>query len=294
MNPQWKNRGSKLGNHGITGKGNVQSREKSFNTLINERVSIDGKEIVQEEEDKPLAIRECWKEEVGITLKSFSNPHIDVVIKEELEEKIWRFTGFYGAPVEGLRKDSWNLIRHLEKECDLPWVMMGDFNKIMFSFEKKGGCVQDERQMSTFREVLQECDLSNLGFSGQWFTWEKGRLPSNNIREKHDRGMANKKVVEGWRACMGDVPEKLPMLGTNLSRWASKNKASREGRKQGVFSKLNELYEDDPTDEVLAQITNLKIGLNLKADKEEIFWEQRARVNWLKLGNQNTFFFIRL
>ncbi|KAG8472532.1 hypothetical protein CXB51_034417 [Gossypium anomalum] len=82
-----------------------------------------------------------WKEEVDITLRIFSNSHINVDIKEELEEKIWRFTRFYGAPVEGLRKDSWNLIRHLENECGLPWVMMGDFNEIMFSFEKKGGRV---------------------------------------------------------------------------------------------------------------------------------------------------------
>ncbi|PPD87022.1 hypothetical protein GOBAR_DD16048 [Gossypium barbadense] len=45
-------------------------------------------------------------------------------------------------------------------------------------------------------------------------------------------------VIEGWKACMGDVPEKLSMPGTNLSRWASKNKAWREGRKQGLFSKF--------------------------------------------------------
>ncbi|MBA0728090.1 hypothetical protein Golax_001023, partial [Gossypium laxum] len=40
---------------------------------------------------------------------------------------------------------------------------------------------------------------------------------------------------------MGDVPEKLSMLETNLSRWASKNKAWREERKQRLFSKLKEL-----------------------------------------------------
>ncbi|MBA0675405.1 hypothetical protein Goari_016951, partial [Gossypium aridum] len=45
----WENRGSKLGNHRMTGKGNVQSKAKFFNSLINERVSIKGKEVVQEE-----------------------------------------------------------------------------------------------------------------------------------------------------------------------------------------------------------------------------------------------------
>ncbi|MBA0700769.1 hypothetical protein Goari_022009 [Gossypium aridum] len=43
-----ENRGSKTGNHGTTGKKNVQSRAKFFNSLVNERVSIKGKEVVQE------------------------------------------------------------------------------------------------------------------------------------------------------------------------------------------------------------------------------------------------------
>lgn len=45
--------------------------------------------------------------------------------------------------------------------------------------------------MHDFREFLEDCDLCDLGFSGQWFTWEKGRLPNNNIRERLDRGVTN-------------------------------------------------------------------------------------------------------
>ncbi|KAA3472179.1 reverse transcriptase [Gossypium australe] len=35
-------------------------------------------------------------------------------------------------------------------------------------------------------------------------------------------------------------------------------------------------------------------GLNLEADKEELFWEQRARVNWLQHGDRNTNFFHKM
>lgn len=51
------------------------------------------------------------------------------------------------------------------------------------------------------------------------------------------------------------------------------------------------LYKQDISDEVLAEITEAQIGLNLEADKEELFWEQRARVNWLKNGDRNNNFF---
>lgn len=45
--------------------------------------------------------------------------------------------------------------------------------------------------MIAFREALKECEINDLGFFGQWFTWERGRLVSNNIRERLDRGVAN-------------------------------------------------------------------------------------------------------
>ncbi|KAK5835945.1 hypothetical protein PVK06_011669 [Gossypium arboreum] len=44
--------------------------------------------------------------------------------------------------------------------------------------------------MSAFREVLEECELNDLGFSGQWFTWKRGRLFSNNIKERLDKVVA--------------------------------------------------------------------------------------------------------
>ncbi|KAA3467020.1 reverse transcriptase [Gossypium australe] len=201
--------------------------------------------------------------------------------------------------------------------------------------------------ITTTRKRL-ECDLSDLGFSGQWFTWNKENLAGNNIRERLDRGVANTKrwelfpsysvehlqhnisghcpillntvgriggrtlarlfyfhfnvdwvleenfeeqIVEGWESSGGDVPGKLATLGSKLSRWASMKKAIREGKKQGLQSKLRELNKEEPIDEVLAKITDIKLALNLAVDKEEIFWEQRIRENWLRLGDRNTSFF---
>lgn len=63
---------------------------------------------------------------------------------------------------------------------------MRDFNEILFSFEKQGGRQREENQMIEFRCALEECNLVDLGFLGQWFTWERGRLPSNNTRERLD------------------------------------------------------------------------------------------------------------
>ncbi|KAK5818334.1 hypothetical protein PVK06_023269 [Gossypium arboreum] len=55
--------------------------------------------------------------------------------------------------------------------------------------------------------------------------------------------------------------------------------------------RMNELYEKDPNDNILVELSEIQLGLNLEADKEKLFWEQRARVNWLTNGDKNNTFF---
>lgn len=42
---------------------------------------------------------------------------------------------------------------------------------------------------------------------------------------------------------------------------------------------------------MLGDIVDTKLALSLEADKEELYWEQRAKANWLKNGDRNTNFF---
>ncbi|KAK5775805.1 hypothetical protein PVK06_043747 [Gossypium arboreum] len=105
-------------------------------------------------------------------------------------DAVWCFTGFYGNPEERSRSESWDLLRRLGQEQIFPLVVLGDFNKIAHSFEKKGSRLRAERQMDDFRTVLDECDFNDLGYIGKWFTWERGRFLSTNIRERLDRGVA--------------------------------------------------------------------------------------------------------
>jgi hypothetical protein len=66
-------------------------------------------------------------------------------------------------------------------------VIIGDLNEILYSHEKEGGNPRPQPPMQAFRDVLTDCDLEDLGFSGDAFTWKRGR-----IRERLDRALANK------------------------------------------------------------------------------------------------------
>ncbi|KAH1091290.1 hypothetical protein J1N35_018547 [Gossypium stocksii] len=85
-----------------------------------------------------------------VLLRSFSRCHIDVMIDEDTERKTWRCTGFYGVLEKSQRDASWNLLRPLDDCPYIHWLVIGNFNEILYSSEKKGGLPQRELQMTKF------------------------------------------------------------------------------------------------------------------------------------------------
>ncbi|KAG8474214.1 hypothetical protein CXB51_034100 [Gossypium anomalum] len=119
---------------------------------------------------------------------------------------------------------------------ELSWMVCGDFNEILYGFEKIGGLPRDKGRMEAFRKVLEECNLMDMRF-----TWERGNLPKTNIQERSDIAKKEKKEV--------------------------------------LTSKLVKLLEAERNDETLANLIDSKIQLNFEIEKDERYWEQRARVN---------------
>ncbi|KAA3486163.1 reverse transcriptase [Gossypium australe] len=293
----------------------------------------------------------AWKGNYLVNLKSFSSFHIDVEIQDSDRGAIWRLTGFYGNAIERDRGASWKLLRHLSNYCSLPWVVIGDFNEILKSHEKRGGRLRSERQMLDFRMALEDCNLFDLGFTGRWFTWERGRFQATNIKERLDRGVAsptwmdifpNHKIehlthsfsdhrpilldtmIDGcfdfqckarsfrfeakwcldsafeglvdryWAESSGSIPKRLENMGINFMKWSKVKSREATINRFRLEQRLNELHAQDISDEVLAEIVEAQLDLNMEADKEELQWEQRARVNWLRDGDRNTSFFHKM
>lgn len=58
--------------------------------------------------------------------------------------------------------------------------------------EKRGGRGHPRHLLEGFRSTLEDCSLLDLGYQGEWFTWEKSRGTERWVQERLDRGLANK------------------------------------------------------------------------------------------------------
>ncbi|KAA3476719.1 reverse transcriptase [Gossypium australe] len=241
-----------------------------------------------------------------INLKSFSKNRIDVEVQEEEGKPCWRFTGFYGDPEVRNKATTWDLLRKLGQNNSVPWL--------------------------AFHKSLEDCFLEDIGFTGPWFTWERGRVEDRNIRERLDRRVATDTWIQTFpnfslRYLSHSFSDHCPLLvdtkseqkrnGHNKFRfeswWILEESCEEEIKKlwegsAGSYQnrmtnlakglkiwastiRLEELNDKEGTEENLTEIMEVKLHLNMEINKEEKYWEQRARSNWLQVGDKNTSFF---
>ncbi|XP_031099874.1 uncharacterized protein LOC116004082 [Ipomoea triloba] len=134
-----------------------------------------------------------WRTNNTAKLLSFSKNHIDVEVSLT-GYGVWRMTGFYGFPERGRRSESWDLLRSLAGRSPLPWVVLGDFNDLLFQYEKRGGNPHPDSLLRGFGEAVADCGLSQLSMHGHPFTWQRGKGTTDWLEERLDKVLAR----EDW------------------------------------------------------------------------------------------------
>lgn len=82
-----------------------------------------------------------------------------------------------------------------------------------------------------------------------------------------------------------DVPTKLEKLGKVLKNEMGGISSNKRLTSIALNMRLANMSSADLDYETLAELEEVKLALNLEANKEELFWEQRARANWLPFGD---------
>ncbi|KAH1072867.1 hypothetical protein J1N35_025195 [Gossypium stocksii] len=155
---------------------------------------------------------------------------------------------------------------------------------------KKGERIREERQMATFNEALEYCEIYNLGFFEQWYSCKRGRLVDNNIREILDRGVAN---TEWWNLFPRHEeefrPQRRPRQGDLLSPYLFfictevDSVLFGEASGEGVYNMKCVIQEYKKISDQLVNFDKLLIYLSGNVDLET--QEQMGRFLGVRISN---------
>ncbi|KAJ9536731.1 hypothetical protein OSB04_un000116 [Centaurea solstitialis] len=98
----------------------------------------------------------------------------------------------YGANRATERMELWSGLRRL-KVClgDKPWVILGDFNSLLFPHDALGGVSRRNPDMMDFFLCLEDIEVFDVRFSGIHYTWCQKPKEEAGLRRKLDRILAN-------------------------------------------------------------------------------------------------------
>jgi hypothetical protein len=134
----------------------------------------------------------CWTNDVNLKVNDFNDRLIDCYIECDDNLNSWRATGLYGYSKTQQKPMTCDLIANLSNtNTHDNWLLFGDFNLIRNSNEKHGGRDNHNSPSDLFNDTLTACDLNDLGYHEDIFTWSNNQEECHNIKERLDRFCAS-------------------------------------------------------------------------------------------------------
>ncbi|KAL2924115.1 Importin subunit beta-2 [Bienertia sinuspersici] len=99
-----------------------------------------------------------WQDEIKVSLRCMHSWFIAVDIRDTSGEK-WRLSRVYGLSSIGQKSKTWDLLRGLQERNHIPWLIIGDFNEVLYTSEKNGRNHCDFSLVLLFRGVADELNL---------------------------------------------------------------------------------------------------------------------------------------
>lgn len=118
-----------------------------------------------------------WDEEVHVEVEGGFRELINIRCKDLSCGDIMRISFLHAPTIFQERLRLWRQVKDSNYSNPLPWLCVGDFNEILYHWEKIGCREVDQYRMAAFRDFLDDCSLMDLESKGYAYTQMQRLLP---------------------------------------------------------------------------------------------------------------------
>lgn len=94
-----------------------------------------------------------WDDKVKIEVSRKSKNLIDTRVEFLATGAKFKASWIYGTPYREKKEAFWDWLGTTLQSTMIPWICIGDFNEILWAFEKKGGLTFDNKRKKIFTRL---------------------------------------------------------------------------------------------------------------------------------------------
>ncbi|XP_077236579.1 uncharacterized protein LOC143878157 [Tasmannia lanceolata] len=214
------------------------------------------------------------------------------------------------------RRNLWSQLSLIASHTTLPWTALGDFNIIRYTHEFLWGTGPSARDLEDFNSWIDCNSVEDLRSFGQTLSWNNRSNEENWKFRRLDRALVNEEWLFQYPSSFASYL--LPGLSDHTPIIIQFNQTSQipkipfkffsmwlddlsvfevverawTPRRRHQLEAIQAQIAISPLDQALREEENrIKDSYVKSANKEEAFFRQKSRIQWLNLGDSNTAFF---
>lgn len=112
-----------------------------------------------------------WSDYYQLTKVSRDAQSITCRVEDVKAQMVYQWTVVYTFNTKEERRGLWAQLGNMNNRVNSPWLIIGDFNSILYNNDCIGGTAVTVGEVQDFKEYVKKCDLMELPYGGHRYTW---------------------------------------------------------------------------------------------------------------------------